>query len=214
VAFVTSRWAVEATAFARGQGGRPVWRAEAQQCREHLLALVRWLPDRFEPRDGSGDGTDVSGWAALRGRTSLAAPWSLALVVAGAAAAVTGRYLAGPAAPVDAALVAVTGALAAVGVAGVPRRRAAAVLGGAAVLLLVLLVRRVPEPVVALLPWAAVAGAYAYFTGHSLRTMGRLGAQVRRRVLAPLLGLPAAALRVVLGRDTWDAVAVRGGARG
>jgi hypothetical protein len=60
-AFVTSRWAIESTAFARLRDGRVEWVAEAGQAREHLLALVRWLPTRADPA-----ATSAKGWAALR----------------------------------------------------------------------------------------------------------------------------------------------------
>jgi hypothetical protein len=38
------RWAVEATAFGRVRHGQIRWTANAGHAREHLLALVRWLP--------------------------------------------------------------------------------------------------------------------------------------------------------------------------
>ena len=44
IAFVTSRWAIESLAFARVIDGEIVWRARADQARDHLLKLARWLP--------------------------------------------------------------------------------------------------------------------------------------------------------------------------
>ena len=103
VAFVTSRWALEATAFAECDDGTVRWAAHSQNAKEHQLALVRWLPSRL-----SGCQT-VGEWAPLAGRTPLAAPWNVAMLLAGVAAAVTGRLLCGPCPATQAAVVAVVG---------------------------------------------------------------------------------------------------------
>src|SRR3954452_7048417 len=63
VAFVTGRWALEALAFARMDGGQLTWSAGRQHAREHSLALVRWLPDR--PSTLSATGGGLNGWQAL-----------------------------------------------------------------------------------------------------------------------------------------------------
>ncbi|WP_197522006.1 PE/PPE C-terminal domain-containing protein [Mycobacterium gordonae] len=88
IAFVTSRWSIEALAFATVLDGRLTWKAGAGQAREHLLTLVRWLPP-------GTCGSKVDEWAPLRGRTPFGAPWNSAIIAAGAAAALTGRLLSG-----------------------------------------------------------------------------------------------------------------------
>jgi hypothetical protein len=211
VAFVTCRWAIEATAFARLADDRIRWSADAGHAREHLLGLVRWLPTRADPRsftDPSERSTTC--WAALRGRTPVTAPWNLAMIVAGAAAAVTGRLLTGPTTAVQAVVAAVLGALAALGVVAVSsataraaRARLLVVVVGAAVLMTAFVLQSAGTVMVALVPWLAVLSAYVYFVSHSLRTMGRWGGQVRtrlRRMLAPLA-------RLVFGRETWAVLA-------
>jgi hypothetical protein len=210
VAFVTCRWAIEATAFARVTGDRVTWSAEAGHAREHLLGLVRWLPTRADPRsftDPSEPG--ATSWAALRGRTAVTAPWNLAMILAGAAAASTGRLLTGPGTAAEAAVSAVLGALAALGVVTVPqaaaratRARLAAAIVGAVVLLIPFALQAVGSPIVALLPWLAVVTAYVYFVSHSLRTMGRCGRQLR----AGLMRMSAPVARLALGRETWTAL--------
>jgi hypothetical protein len=211
VAFVTCRWAIEATAFARLRDDHISWSAEAGHAREHLLGLVRWLPTRTDPRSFT-DPSEPSAtcWAALRGRTPVTAPWNLAMIVAGATAALTGRLLTGSTTAAQATVATVLGALVALGVvtassaaARATRTRLIAVVVGAAALMTAFLLQSAGTPMLALLPWLAVMTAYMYFVSHSLRTMGRWGGQVRarlRRMLAPLA-------RLVFGRDTWVALA-------
>jgi hypothetical protein len=194
VAFVTARWAIEATAFARLRHGRVVWMADAGHAREHLLALVRWLPSQAGPAESS------VGWAALRGRTPVRAPWNLATVAAGAGAAVTGRLLTGPATAAEMLITAAAGGSAALVVVLAPRGRWAAVAACGAVLAGVLAMRHAPAAVVAVLPWCAVLAAYARFSGQTLRTMGELGKRLRGGLARSLL--PAG--RILVGRDTWD----------
>lgn len=139
----------------------------------------------------------------------MAAPWNLA-ILAGAAAALTGRLLTGSATAAQATVAAVPGALATLGVVVVSaaaaravRARLLGVVVGAAALVVAFTLQPAGAPVVALLPWLAVMTAYLYFVRHSLRTMGRWGGQVRGlllRMLAPLG-------RLVFGRETWVALA-------
>jgi hypothetical protein len=200
VAFVTCRWAIEATPFARLRGDHVSWSAEAGHAREHLLALVRWLPNRADPRSFTDPNErSPKTWAALRGGTPMSAPWNLAMIVAGAAAALTGQLLTSPATASQAMVAAMLGALAAVAVVSAARERLLAVTVGAAVLLTGFAVQSAGAPVVALLPWLAVVTAYVYFTGHSMRTMGVLGRQVR----AGLGTMLAPVARLAIGRDTW-----------
>nr|WP_161556700.1 hypothetical protein [Micromonospora acroterricola] len=209
IAFVTSRWALEALAFARADDGHLVWTARAEHAREHLLALARWLPTRVPAGDlPPGADGDVSDWAALRRRTRVSAPWNLAVLVAGTAAAVTGRLLAGTASAGELALSAAVGGLAALAVVLVPRGRVPAVLVGAAVLAGVLLLRGTPRPELAVLPWLAVVGAHVHFSAQRPSSVGRLADRIGALVRA--VSVPVA--RAVVGRATWDG-AVRREAR-
>jgi hypothetical protein len=204
-AFVTSRWAVEATAFARVHRGEVRWTARAEHAREHLLGLVRWLPTRVtgpHPVDSAAAGP--LDWAALRGRTSLLAPWNLAMLVVGVAAAVTGRLLAGPAAAVDLAVAGSIGALAVVAAAILADARPVAAVVGAAALAAAAAALDASRPMLAALPWVAVMIAYLSFSRQSLRSLGRPGRL--RPVLATVL---TPAVRAVVGRPTWNAVVLR-----
>ncbi len=201
VAFVTSRWALEALAFARIDNGRLVWTARAEQAREHLLGLVRWLPARTTERDPAG-------WAALRGRTPVTAPWNLALVLAGAAAGLTGLLLTG-AQPAPAAAGALLGGAAAVAVVLVPQGRVAVVLAGAVAQWGVLAAEGVPRAVAAVLPWLAVLAAYLVFSSQRLTTIGTSTQRVRAAAVAVL----APVAHAVVGEATWSALRT-GGLRG
>ena len=207
---MTCLWAIEATAFARVADGRIRCSAEAGHAREHLLGLVRWLPTRADARSFTGASEQsATSWAALRGRTPVTAPWNLAMILAGAAAASTGRLLTGPATTAETVVAAGVGALAALGVVLVPRAtraRLIAVIVGAAVLITASVVQSAHAPMVALLPWLAVMTAYVYFVNHSLRTMGRWGRQLR----AGLVRISAPAARLALGRETWVALTAPG----
>ena len=172
IAFVTSRWALEALAFARLDGhGRLAWQAEAGQAREHTLALVRWLPaPRAEAETGGSQGS-LEDWRPLAGRTSPLAPWSLAAILAAVAAAAGGRLLAGSAEPLEAALAAVAGgALAALALVA-RRRRWVGWLGGGIALAALLALASSPRPLLAALPWACLVGAHLFFTAQSPRTL-------------------------------------------
>ncbi|HEX8053331.1 MAG TPA: hypothetical protein VF517_10080 [Thermoleophilaceae bacterium] len=171
VAFVTARWAVEALAFARLDGPWVVWRAHAGQAREHLLALVRWLPARVPAGPAGRAPVPLRDWAALSEPTPRAAPWNVAILVAGAAAALTGRLL------VDSSgdlLAPAAGLLLALGAVAAPAGwRWASVAAGAAALAAVLALAGTERPLLAALPWLAVLGSHAFFSGQSLTTVGR-----------------------------------------
>jgi hypothetical protein len=172
VAFVTARWALESLAFARRcERGKVDWEADAGQAREHSLALVRWLPVSVpDPPAAARDG--LLDWRALSGRVSLAAPWNAAAIVAAAAAALTGRLLAGPA-DVSAALLAFAcgGLLAIAALLLGARHRWGAWIAGSIALAVVLAVAGTPRPGLAVLPWAAIVAAHLFFTAQSARTL-------------------------------------------
>lgn len=195
VAFVTSRWALEATAFASSHGGTVTWHARPGQAREHLLSLVRWLPERIDPS------LDVKDWAPLKCSTSLTAPWHVAVIVAGAAAAVSGRLLCGPCSGEQVVATAVAGAATTAAVAVGARGRSLLVLVGAVAVLATMVLTGAARPIVGVLPWLLLMGAYLFFTTRTLRRLGRPN----------VLGVAMAALGSVIGqgifgRATWEAV--------
>jgi len=195
IAFVTSRWALEATAFASSENGRVVWQARADQAREHLLALVRWLPSRIHPH------LEVRDWAPLKGWTSLRAPWNMAMVVAGGAAAVTGRLLCGPCPPLDVLIAAIVGVLATVAVTTAPRWRPGFVLLGAVALLMSLVLTGSPRPLLGVLPWLLISAAYLFFTTCTLRRLAE-----DSQLSTALKAFGAAIGRLIVGDATWDAL--------
>jgi hypothetical protein len=171
IAFVTGRWALEALAFARrDEDGGIAWQVESGQAREHSLALIRWLPARPQPAEEPGD-RSLDGWRALSGGVSRFAPWEIAAVVAAAAAASTGRLLAGPAGLPEAALFTIAGALCAAAVLSTRRLRRLALLSGTAVLFVLASIADSPRPALAVLPWLAVLGAHLFFTDQSPSTL-------------------------------------------
>jgi hypothetical protein len=197
IAFVTSRWAIESTAFARLRDGQVEWVASAGQAREHLLALARWLPTHADVQ-----ATSAKDWAAVRTRTPVLAPWNVAMIVAGGSAAVTGLLLTAPASPGATAVAMTTGALAALAAVVAGRGRGVAVALGAVALVAVLMTQDTTAPVLAALPWLALMSAYLRFSGQCLRTMGAAGERLRaglRSALAP-------AGRLLIGRETWNAL--------
>ncbi|MDN3271973.1 hypothetical protein [Streptomyces sp. MA15] len=195
VAFVTSRWVLESLAFAASDEGRLRWTARADQAREHLLALVRWLPGRLTE-------ATPADWTPLRARTPLAAPWNLALVVAGTTAAVTGSLLVLPSSAPHALVAAASGAVTTTAAVVLAVRRPLVVAAGAVLQFLALVLTAQPRPTAALLPWLSVMAAYLTFSSRSLDTIGVLPRRLRS--LATALFVPLA--RAVLGRATWDAV--------
>ncbi|WP_156745920.1 hypothetical protein [Mycobacterium sp. 1423905.2] len=195
-AFVTSRWAVEATSFASVRNRRLIWTARADQAREHLLALVRWLPSAItQPDKGIRD------WAPLQQYTAVTAPWNGATIAAGAAGALTGRLLSGPCPVAEGLLVAAAGGVAAALAVGAPGRRRLAVVLTALLFLGIVTVLQVPRPMLTALPWLLLMGAYLFFSTRSLRKLERPNVV---RYLAGRVG--AVAGRVVLGPTTWQAV--------
>jgi hypothetical protein len=175
VAFVTSRWAIEALSFARVEPTGLVWSASRGQAREHSLALARWLPDfpgTGGPRPGPGRDA-VALWPALRGRTDLAAPWNVAMILAAAGAGATGRLLAGSASAGNVLVVALIGALVALTV--LSRREGRATTGAllTAVAAIGLGESGVPQPFVVVLPWLLLIAAYLLFSSQSLSTLSR-----------------------------------------
>lgn len=183
IAFVTSRWALEALPFAsRREDGSLDWAVEAGQAREHSLALARWLP-AVAPPQGNGGG-DLAGWQALSRDVSLSAPWNLAAIVAAAAAAVAGQLLVGPAGLAEGLLVACGGGLLAAATLAQARHRptvwAVASFGMVALLAGV----GSGRPLLAALPWTIVVGAHVLFTAQSARTLRHPLRHVVDRALA------------------------------
>jgi hypothetical protein len=195
IAFVTSRWALEAAAFTSLADGRVVWRARAGQAREHLLALVRWLPART-------DGVrDVKDWAPLRDSTAQTAPWHMAMIAAGGAGALTGRLLCGPCSVADGAIMTSVGAAAAGAVAAGARWRVILIMLGAVVVATAATLMSSPRPIVSAVPWLLLMGAYLFF---STRTLRRLG---RPNVLGVVIAAIGSAVgHAVVGGATWDAL--------
>lgn len=195
IAFVTSRWALEATAFASLLDGRVVWQARPAQAREHLLALVRWLPTR------SGGVADIKDWAPLRNSTSQCAPWHLAVIIAGSAAALTGRLLCGPCPLVDGVIATIVGAVASVVVTAGARWRASLIPLCAAGICVSMALITSPRPAFAVLPWLLLMGAYLFFSTRTLRRLGRPNAlSAAGAALGSTIG------PLVVGRATWEAV--------
>ncbi|MDQ3987861.1 MAG: hypothetical protein M3228_07030 [Actinomycetota bacterium] len=210
VAFVSGRWALEALAFARLEGRRVIWSARSEQAREHSLALVRWLPTEIPTQDlPHVTGREAADWPALRGRTRISAPWNVAALFAGTAAALTGRLLTGPTPATAALLAAGSGAVTAAAVLAVPRRRGAAVLLGAAALAVVFAVSGAARPGIAMLPWLAVLGAHVVSTRQSLSSMGQPLRPAGRLIRAALVPIGRAAV----GRATWAVLAAPDGER-
>jgi hypothetical protein len=195
VAFVTSRWAMESLAFAKSDGGSLRWTAKAGQAREHLLALARWLPTSLQPDLKIGD------WAPLQERNPLTAPWNIAMVVAGTAAALTGRLLCGPCTFSEGAATAVAGGVLTVVVVSSSRWRGGLVLLGAAVMFVVMALTSAPGPALGVAPWLLVLGAYLFFSSRTLSKLAGTG-PVARVVVACLAPLG----RLTLGGPTWSAI--------
>ena len=170
VVFVTCRWALEAMCFARFRGDHVFWDAGRSKAREHSLALVRWLPSNLDPHDLPAE---PAGWRALHGRTSLVAPWHLALLVAAAAAALAGRLLVAGFSTGAGAAIAVAAAAAALAITRLPRRRAPAALAAALAAVGVQWLAGLDRPLVATLPWLVVMIAYACFTHQCAQEIGR-----------------------------------------
>lgn len=196
VAFVMSRWAVEATAFATAHGGRVRFEARADHAREHLLVLARWLPDRID--DPS---RDVRRWAPLWQRTPVFAPWNLAIALAGVGAAITGRLLCGASSAGQLVIAGIAGAAATLTLVTVPRARVPVVVAATAVLVGVLVLSDAPRPLLGVVPWLLIALAYLYFSSRSLDALGRPGPFGRT-----VKGVANAAARLVVGAPTWAAV--------
>lgn len=179
VAFVTSRWALEATAFGRWEQDRLTWHASADHGREHSTSLVRWLPTSVDLRDWSatksalGDGP-LDGWRAVRSQTSLRAPWNVAAVVAGASAALTGSLLVErTVTPRHRAEATMAGGLTSIGVVAAGRSRWMVGISGVPVLAAALAFAEVRRPWAAVLPWAAATAAQVSYTGQCADDLGR-----------------------------------------
>jgi hypothetical protein len=203
VAYATTAWALEATAFATFVDGAVSWSADHRQAREHQLALARWLPTATgfaEQPDGSGP--QPREWPALRGATALRAPWNVAVIVSGSAAALSGRLLAGPSSSGAAVGATIAGAVATVAVLLAPRRRPAAAVLVLAALACVLALAGSPRPLVGVVPWAVAVGAHLLFSSRSLSTRGRSIARSASRLRAA--GRWVA--RALIGSATHDAM--------
>jgi hypothetical protein len=196
IAFVTSRWAVEVTAFAAVRDGRVTWRAHAEQAREHQLVLSRWIPCRT-----TGGIIEIADWAPLRERTGLSAPWNLAVVVAAGSAAVTGRLLAGSCSVQDILIVAAVGAAATLAVVSVSRGRAVVLLIAGLLVSSMFMVLDTPRPLLAVLPWLLLMFAYLFSTTRTLRKLARTN-----RFAASVPAVAVAVARLVVGRSTWEAM--------
>jgi hypothetical protein len=171
IAFVTARWVVEALAFARVEHGKLAWSCRPGQHREHLLSLVRWLPD-YAASPAVAVATRT--WSPLRARTSLSAPWNAATIVSGTCAGLAGLILAGHAQTALAFALSPAFALATVLVLRSPApARAFVLLGTAAAIAGLELLSGVNRSLLALAPWLVAVGVQLWFFAQNLETMGR-----------------------------------------
>lgn len=196
IAFVTCRWAVEVTAFATFSHRRVVWNARPDQAREHQVALTRWLP-----ANAPDDVTDIAHWAPLSRRTPLAAPWNVAIVIAGAGAAVAGRLLAGACSLANGIVVAAVGGALAAAVIVWWRRRTLFTTACGLLSLGALAVTGTPRPLLAVAPWLLLMAAYLFASTRTLARLSRRsrGTRLARRAIESFA-------RLVVGEATWQAV--------
>jgi hypothetical protein len=187
VAFVTTRWAIEALPFAQLDGARIVWGAGRKHAREHVLGLVRWLPREVPPGRGGRQRMPLRRWAALRDPTPASAPWNLALLVAATAAGLAGPLLTSSGAGV---LTGVAGSVLALAVtrSRAPWRGLVFALGVAAMCGLSA-AAGVSRPALATVPWIGVVGSFVLWLGQTLDTMGR---PVRARLVPWSVAITAA----------------------
>jgi hypothetical protein len=205
VAFVTARWALESLAFARrAEGGKIRWEVRDGVAREHSLALARWLPATAPDGAAKAPGTGrLEDWRALKSGVPLTAPWNLAAVLAAAAAALTGRLLAGPADPPEALAATACGALLAIPVLLAGRHRWAAWIGAGLALTVGLTSAGCPRPGLAALPWLAILGAHLFFTAQSPRTLPHPLHSAAREAFSRLDPGPGADTHVTVAVPLW-----------
>ena len=176
IMFVLLTWALEATSYCAADGdGR--WHARPElAAKPHLAALLRHLGEPLGPGGlPPGVGRYCGGDRVLRGGSRLTAPWNLALLAASASGAAAGAALARPHAAGAVAWI----AAAAVGLAGgvvlarcrSARGRWAVAAAWFAAVIGAGLLARPALPVLAGLPWVAVAGLYCAFSGWSYREL-------------------------------------------
>jgi 4-hydroxybenzoate polyprenyltransferase len=176
IMFVLLTWALEVTSYCAADAGGG-WHARADlAAKPHLAALLRHLgrpvlPGSLPPGEGRYCGAD----RVLRGGSALAAPWNLALLAAAASGGAEGAALARPGADGAAACLAAAGA----GLAGglllarcrTARGRWAVTAAWFGVTAGAGLLGRPALPLMAGLPWLAIAALYAAFTGWSYRDL-------------------------------------------
>jgi len=125
----------------------------------------------------------------------------MAMVVAGGAAAVSGRLLCGPCPPLDGMIAAIVGVLATAAVTTARRWRPGFVLLGALALLMSLVLTGSPRPLLAVLPWLLISAAYLFFTTRTLRRLAE-----DSQLSTALKAFGAAIGRLIVGDATWDAL--------
>jgi len=171
IGFVTARWLTEALPFAHLEQGRLVWRSRAEQRREHLLSLVRWLRD--DPGASAPFATPRT-WQPLRDRTSLWAPWNAATIASGTSAGWAGLVLAGNPQLRLVFGVGLTFTVATILVLRSPARaRVTVLLLAAAAITALELACGVHRCLPSLAPWMVATGAQLWFRSRSLGSTGR-----------------------------------------
>lgn len=184
VAFVTSRWVVESLAFAEVDGDEVVWRARADQAREHLLKLARWLP-RPAPEVLSGE-VSPRAWRALHTVTALCAPWNVAVLVSAGCAGASGGLLVSASSQVAAALAAACVLSTLIVVRSSPPWRMPRFAICGAALIVALRLAGIAGCALVVAPWAALLAAQLFARAQSLETMGiGLRAVVHERLGRP-----------------------------
>jgi hypothetical protein len=176
IMFVLLTWGLEATSYCAADGdGR--WHARPElAAKPHLAALLPHLGEPLGPGGlPPGAGRYCGGDRVLRGGSRLSAPWNLALLAASASGAAAGAALARPHAAGAVAWI----AAATTGLAGwvllarcrSARDRWAVAAAWFPVVIGAGLLARPALPVLAGLPWLAVAGLYCTFCGWSYREL-------------------------------------------
>ncbi|HUP99219.1 MAG TPA: hypothetical protein VM093_02050 [Aeromicrobium sp.] len=178
IAWTTSRWAVESTAFMRLRRGRVRWTAADAEGKEHQVALARWLPEQVP-----ADVRDTRSWRAVRAGTRRWSPWNVGGALAGAMAAVSGVLLVQPAAQAGGLWLALlAGLVASWTLVASGERREVDTAAACAAAIAVAVLAGGSAAVAAVTPWVVVSVAQACYLRQDRASIGMLVSGVRKSV--------------------------------
>ena len=211
IMFVLLTWVLEAASYCSTDCKEFLFRAPGLKVKPHIATLLRWTGWTVQHGTGGVPGAAVPVLKEKQGKRY--APWNIALLLGAGLGAVVGTGLARSNPALTAywpvVVVSLLGALLLMIFSRFATRLA--VTAAVTVALVGFTFPSVHHAlaIIAAIPWIAIAACYAFFRNSSYQALMNFGPDLLSALKTAVLTLALLALRLVVGRQTWQSTGFR-----